>query len=100
MTVTLVNGADDVKLGLIQYTLNIQPHDALISDSLEPIEHPLSLEPGQSDAATFVLRAAAPGVVSLTGSTSFEIHALDYSSGSWSGCQSGPLEISIIPKPL
>lgn len=100
VTVTLVNGASDVKLGLIQYTLNIQPHGVLISDDLEPIEHPLSLEPGQSDAATFVLRAAAPGVVSLTGSTSFEIHALDYSWASWSGCQSGPLEIIIIPKPL
>ena len=97
VTVTLVNGASNAKLGLIQYSLNVQPHDVLNSDDLGPVEHRLSLEPGQSDAVKFVLRAAAPGRVTLTGSTSFETHALDYSWGSWSGCQSRPLEIVVRP---
>jgi hypothetical protein len=95
VTATLVYGATDAKLGLIQYSLAVQPHGALTSDNLGPVEHRLSLEPGQSDAVQFVLRAAAPGRATLTGSTSFEIHGLDYSSGSWSGCQSGPLEIVV-----
>jgi hypothetical protein len=99
VTATLVNGANDVRLGLIQYSLAVQPDGALTSDNLGPVEHRLSLEPGQSDAAEFVLRATTPGRATLLGSTSFEIHALDYSSGSWSGCESGPLEIVVRADP-
>ncbi|MDY6877100.1 MAG: hypothetical protein SWK90_12990 [Chloroflexota bacterium] len=98
VTVTLTNGdTTDVKLGLIQYSLAVHPSNVLTSDNLGPVEHPLSLEPGQSDETGFVLRAATPGRATLTGSTSFEIHALDYSWGSWSGCHSWPLEIVVMP---
>ncbi|MDY7075890.1 MAG: hypothetical protein SXV54_03095 [Chloroflexota bacterium] len=98
VTVILTNGdTTDVKLGLIQYSLAVRPSHVLTSDNLGPVEHPLSLEPGQSDETEFVLRAATPGRATLTGSTSFEIHALDYSWGSWSGCHSWPLEIVVMP---
>lgn len=96
--VTLVNGIGDVRLGLIQYTLSVQPDDALMSDALGPVEHALTLEPGQSDAAAFVLRATAPGPATVTAWASFEIHPLDNAWGSWSGCQSLPLEIKVLPR--
>jgi len=69
----------------------------LTSDDLGPVDHPLTLEPGQSAEAEFVLRATTPGRATLTGSTSFEIHALDYSWGSRSGCRSWPPEIVVTP---
>ena len=98
VTVMLTNGgASDAKLGLIQYALDVYPPGVLSSDDLGPVEHPLTLEPGQSDAAEFVLRAATPGRATLTGSASFEMHALDYAWGSWSGCRSWPLEIIVAP---
>ncbi len=98
VTVTLVNGdTTDARLGEILYSLGVEPANILIGDSLGPVRHPLSLEPGQSDEVEFVLQAATPGQVTLTGSTSFEIHALDYSSASWSGCRSWPLEIIVTP---
>jgi hypothetical protein len=97
VTLTLANGADSgVRLGQVNYSLMAQPN-LFIPDTLGPVQHRLTVEPGQSDEAQFVLGAETTGRVSLTGSTSFEIHALDYSSGSWSGCDSEPLEIVITP---
>jgi len=98
VTVTLANGhGSEAKLGLIRYTLEVRPAGALTSDEPGPVEHPITLEPGRSDEAAFVLRAAAPGRATLTGSASYEMHALDYSWGSWSGCGSRPLEIVVGP---
>ncbi len=98
VTVTLANGdTSGVRLGQIQVSLGAQPSDIFISDNLGPVAHPLSLEPGESAQSEFVLRAVMPGRATLTASTSFEMHALDYSSGSWSGCFSGPLEILVTP---
>ncbi len=98
VTVTLVIGDEsDTQLGQIHYSLSTQP-EALVVGNLKPVEHPTTILPGESDQAQFVLRAAAPGKVVLTASTSYEIHATDYSWASWSGCQSHPQEISIGPK--
>jgi hypothetical protein len=98
VTVTLTNGGSSgVHLGLIQYRLRMQPSDVLASDNLEPIDHRISLDPGQSDTVRFVLTAETPGLARLVGTTSFEIHALDYSWGSWSGCDSLPLDIIVAP---
>ena len=98
VTITLVNGdASGVRLGQIQVSLGVQPPDILILDNLGPVAHPQTLEPGGSAETEFALRAVAPGRATLTGSTSFEMHTLDYSSGSWSGCYSGPLEILVTP---
>jgi hypothetical protein len=97
VTVTLLNGSSYLRLGLIEYTLSVHPRATLTSDDLGPVDHPVTLEPGQSDAVEFVLRAAAPGRVTLTSSSSFEIHPLDHSWGSWSACQSERLEIVVTP---
>jgi hypothetical protein len=98
VTVTLANGdTSGVRLGLVQVSLGVQPSGILASDNLGPVAHPQTLEPGASSETEFVLRAVAPGRATLTASTSFEMHALDYSSGSWSGCYSGPLEILVTP---
>jgi hypothetical protein len=87
VTVTLTNGEES----------GVQPQAALNLETLEPVEHRISLQPGGSDAAQFVLHAVAPGRMTLTGSTSFEMHALDFSWGSWSGCESSPLTIVVGP---
>jgi hypothetical protein len=98
VTVTLANGdTSDVRLGLIQYSLRVRPSGILTSDNLGPVDHPVSINPGQSDEVEFVLRTAAPGLATFTGVTSFEIHPMDYSWGSWSGCESEPLEIRVTP---
>lgn len=97
VTMTLANGdASEAKLGLIQYSLEVRPAGVLTSD-VGPVEHRLTLEPGQSDEAEFVLYASTPGQAMLTGLTSYEMHALDYSWGSWSGCRTWPLEIIVAP---
>jgi ligand-binding sensor domain-containing protein len=96
VTVTLANGDEsDAQLGLIQYSLGTQP-EALLVGNLEPVEHPTTIPPGDSDQVQFILKAAAPGEVVLSASTSYEMHATDYSWASWSGCQSHPLVLSIV----
>lgn len=98
VTVTLANGDESAtQLGLIRYSLDAQP-EALVVGDIEPVEHRSTILPGNFDQAQFVLRAAAPGKVVLTASTSYEMHATDFSWASWSGCQSHPLEISIGPR--
>ena len=98
VTIKFANGdSSGVRLGQIWYSLGVQPPNIFTSNNLGPVEHPGSLEPGQSDETEFILRAAMPGRATLTGSTSFEIHTLDYSFGSWSGCDSEPLGIVITP---
>ncbi|MCP4538024.1 MAG: hypothetical protein GY832_12850 [Chloroflexi bacterium] len=98
VTLSLVSGdTTDTRLGQIEYLLDIEPPSTLIRDNLDQVMHPVSLLTGESDKAEFVLQATAPGQAVLTGSTNFEIHAMDYSWGSWSGCNSWPLEIVITP---
>jgi hypothetical protein len=99
VTVTLTNGNNSgVRLGLIQYTLQIQSPNSEPLETLGPVEHRLSIDPGQADQAEFTFQATSPGRLLLTGATSFEIHTLDYSYGSWSGCDSWPIEIVVKPR--
>jgi hypothetical protein len=96
-TIVLANGVDSgVRMGQPQYRLVVQP-SILISESPEVVRHTSSLEPGESEQAEFILRADAAGRVRLTAMTDYEMHAMDYSWGSWSGCRSGGLEIVIEP---
>jgi hypothetical protein len=96
ITVTLANGdSSSAKLGQILYRLEVQPAAAFSSQDWGPVESTLTLEPGQSDAVQFVLQAETSGPARLTGSASYEMHAMDYSWGSWSGCHSRKLEISV-----
>ncbi len=96
-TIVLTNGPDSgVRLGQPQYRLVVQP-SLLISESPELVRHTSSLQPGESEQAEFILRADAAGRVRLTAMTDYEMHAMDYSWGSWSGCRSGGLEIVVEP---
>jgi len=52
-------------------------------------------DPGQSDEIEFVLQAAIPGRAMLMGTVGYEMHDLEYSWASWSGCNAEPLEITI-----
>ncbi len=98
VTVTLTNGDESgVHLGLVQYALRVSPPGFLSPEPLDPVDHRISLQPGGSDAVQFVLHAVAPGRITLTGSSSFEMHAMDFSWGSWSGCESSPLSIVVAP---
>ena len=98
VTIVLVNGrTSNVKLGWILYRLLVEP-GILVPESSESVEHTLTLEPGERDRAEFVLRAIEPGRATLSGLASYEMHAMDYSWGSNSGCQSQALEIVITPQ--
>ena len=97
VTVALVNGDESgVRLGAGRYALSVQP-SSLVSGSLEAERTGVGIDPGDCDQAHFVLRATAPGKLVVAGSASYEMHAMDYSWGSWSGCQSQSLEITISP---
>lgn len=96
-TIVLTNGPDSgVRLGQPQYRLVVQP-GGLMSPSPELVRNTSSLEPGESEQAEFILRADAAGRVRLTAMTDYEMHAMDYSWGSWSGCRSGGIEIVVEP---
>jgi hypothetical protein len=97
VTVRLVNGeTSEAKLGWLLYRLRMEPN-LLAIESDEAVKHTLTLEPGDWDRAEFVLRAVEPGRVTLSGWASYEMHALDYSWGSNSGCYSREREIAITP---
>jgi hypothetical protein len=96
VVVRLVNGeTSKAKLSWILYRLRIEPK-ILASESAELVEHELTLEPGERDLAEFVLRAVEPGRTTISALASYEMHALDYSWGSNSGCRSQAQEIVIV----
>jgi hypothetical protein len=100
VTVILVNGeASNARLGHIRYYLEMQPPNILTVNDPRLVSHSLSIGPGESDGAEFVLQASIPGQGTLIATTSFESHTLDNFWGSWTGCQSAPLEIVVRPKP-
>lgn len=93
--ITLVNGeTSNVRLGQPQYMLYVYP-DVFSLDGMKPVEKPVTIEPGQSDEIEFVLQATMPGRATLMGSVTYEMHDLKYSWGSWSGCRTEPLEITV-----
>jgi hypothetical protein len=97
-TVILTNGSGSgVRLGRVQFSLSAEPPHSFSSENWGPVESSNTLEPGDSDAVHFALQAQMPGTATLAGLASYEMHAMDYSSGSWSGCQSWPLEIHVTP---
>jgi ligand-binding sensor domain-containing protein len=97
VTVSLLNGdRSKARLGQIRYSLSVHP-EMLVLGRPEPVQHSTSIEPGDCDQAQFVLRGVAPGRLVITASASYEMHALDYSWGSWSGCRSLSVEITIVP---
>jgi len=95
VSIALVNGeTSNVRLGQPQYMLYAHP-DVFSLGGMEPVERSMTLEPGQSDDIEFVLQATAPGRTMLMGTVGYEMHDLEYSWASWSGCNAEPLEITI-----
>ena len=93
--ITLVNGeTSNVRLGQPQYMLYVYP-DVFSLEGMKPVEKPVTIEPGQSDEIEFVLQATMPGRAMLMGSVTYEMHDLEYSWGSWSGCRTEPVEITV-----
>lgn len=80
-------------MGQIQYSLTISPK--IISGYLGPIDSTVTLYPGESEHSTFRLRADSEGVVQIIGQASYELHALDVSWGSWTGCISQPVDLEV-----
>jgi hypothetical protein len=97
VSIALVNGeTSNVRLGQPQYMLYAHP-DVFSLGGMEPVERPVTLEPGQSDDIEFILEATVPGRTMLMGTVGYEMHDLEYSWASWSGCNAEPLEITITP---
>ncbi len=63
--------------------------------SPESVEHYLMIEPGESDAAEFVLRAVRPGKATLRASASFEVHLSYPGPAYWGTSGSGPLLVTV-----
>lgn len=53
------------------------------------------IEPGESDAAEFVLRAVRPGKATLRASASFEVHLSYPGPAYWGTSGSGPLLVTV-----
>ncbi len=96
VTATLTNAGCSM-LGLPQYRLTIQPAGGFDPAKPDPVTHTLGLEPGQSDAADFALRAIAPGTATLAGSVSFEVHLGYPGPAYWSVATAAPLTMTIQP---
>jgi hypothetical protein len=87
--------ASEAFLGQIQYRLSIPPN--IDSMDLDPVDSTFTLYPGDSERVTFRFQARSEGVAFISGEASYELHALDFSWGSWTGCTSHPLELEVVP---
>ncbi len=97
VTSTLAN-AGCGNVGLPEYRLHIQAHPpVLLPESPPPISHTLSIAPGQSDSAEFTLHVVGDGPVTLTASSSFEVHLGYPGPAYWSGDTSAPLTLTVPP---
>ena len=97
VTCTLANeGCSNV--GLLEYTVSIQSNQflpVLVPNPPKPISHSLSIAPGQSDSAEFILQVIGSGQVTLTSSSSFEVHLGYPGPAYWAGDSTGPLTITV-----
>jgi hypothetical protein len=82
-------------MGQIRYSLSLLPD--LASGDPGPVESNLTLYPGESERVGFLLHAESEGTLELVGTVGYELHALDTSWGSFTGCSSHPIEIEIMP---
>ena len=81
-----------VFMGQIQYRLEILP-DLFVGELVT--ESDKTLYPGESDTVSFELFTTFEGSADLTAKASYELHAVDLSWGSWTGCTSYPLKIEV-----
>lgn len=95
--VTLLNQGC-VALGLPKYTLRVHaPQGQPLFNPPQPesVTHYLSVAPGQSDSAEFVLQAAQVGSGSLQAEVSFEVHIGYPGPAYWGYTTSLPIDIAV-----
>ncbi len=63
----------------------------------EPVFHSIGIDPGGSDSAAFIVRAASPGDVPLYGTASFEVHLGYPGPAYWATAASQPLNFHVSP---
>ncbi|NIS79367.1 MAG: hypothetical protein GTO14_03895 [Anaerolineales bacterium] len=91
----LENAEDSVGfMGQVQYRLEIAPK--LMEGDLGPMVSTKTLYPGDLEMVTFQLRAVETGQAQMRGLASYELHALDMSWGSWTGCATFPVDIEVV----
>jgi photosystem II stability/assembly factor-like uncharacterized protein len=99
VTATLTN-AGCGSLGLPEYRLHVQTDDPepLFDPAVpDPVAHSVAVDPGQSDAAVFVLRAVRPGQATLDSDVSFEVHLGYPGPAYWASAAAGGLVITVLP---
>jgi DNA/RNA endonuclease YhcR with UshA esterase domain len=87
-------------VGLPLYRLSVQPdgpEPIFGPGEPEPVEHTLGLDPGESDAAEFTLRAVKAGRASVTARASFEVHLGYPGPAYWSGSSAAEPLVIIVP---
>lgn len=99
--VTLLNQGC-AALGLPRYTLRVhapQGQPPFNPPQPESVTHYLSVAPGQSDSAEFVLQAAQVGSGSLQAEVSFEVHLGYPGPAYWGQAPSELVDVSVIDAP-
>lgn len=89
-----------LSLGLPQYRLvilNSEAQPMFTPNMPDPVEHSLAVNPGESDEASFTLRAANPGKATLNVMASFEVHQGYPGPAYWGASSSSPLVIVVEP---
>ena len=98
ITARLQNTGNCALLGLPRYRLS-GPEGSWpeLLEALGPLDvtHSLGLNPGESDEATFLVRAVAAGTVTLSATVSFEVHLGYPGPAYWSSAASEPLTITV-----
>jgi hypothetical protein len=98
LTVTLHN-TGCVGLGLPQYQLTVDSERSgvLVPSRPEPVEHHLTVEPGQAHAGQFELQAVGAGEVTLSARASFEVHLGYPGPAYWASTSSRALRVTVEP---
>jgi hypothetical protein len=98
-TATLANeGCSGV--GMPQYRLQINgggPGPVLVPNPPEPVTHIYGIGPGHPDSAQFTLHVVGSGRVTVTASSSFEVHLGYPGPAYWAGDGAGPVAITVAP---
>ncbi len=85
--------SSDAFMGQIMYRIDILPE---LFEGERVAESDKTLYPGESDMASFELVATKEGKADLIAKASYELHAVDVSWGSWTGCASLPIKVEVV----
>ena len=99
ITVELANEGC-VDLGLPQYRLHMDSGDGLSlldPSPPDPVVHSLGVAPGDTDSASFTLRAVGAGRVKLSATCSYEVHLGYPGPAHWGSVASRRLTLTVKP---